>query len=148
MYVLARTVPYLYPYNTISIYIMSEPTIEAVAIALVVDSSLTIASEWIRILTEYVVPMLKRLGGVFSKYPVSLVYHAHCSLNLALVSSRSDHIRHRRRASVTSHRQTLLFSRWDCHEGTTRDSERSRTWADRERRRGGNGSFGGSNCRY
>lgn len=41
---------------------MSTPATEVVAVACVVESSLILASEWSRVLVDYVFPLLKRLG--------------------------------------------------------------------------------------
>lgn len=41
---------------------MSTSTIELVAVACVVESSLVLASEWSRVLVDYISPLLKRLG--------------------------------------------------------------------------------------
>jgi hypothetical protein len=47
---------------------------EAVAIALLVDSSFVVATEWIHVLMEYIAPMLKRLGESYSGYQVCGLY--------------------------------------------------------------------------
>jgi hypothetical protein len=49
---------------------MADPGI--LAVACVVDSSLTLAAEWSLILTEYISPLLKRLSEVYLGYQVLL----------------------------------------------------------------------------
>lgn len=47
------------------------PETDLVAVACVVESSLTLATEWTRILFDYVSPMLKRLNEIHNGYQVT-----------------------------------------------------------------------------
>lgn len=49
---------------------VQESSIDLVAVACVVDSSLLLASEWSRILIEYVYPLLKRLNELHPSHQV------------------------------------------------------------------------------
>jgi len=60
---------------------------DMVAVACVVESSLIVASEWTRVLTEYISPLLKRLHEIHSDCQVRLryeqadkyIFHSPCS---------------------------------------------------------------------
>jgi len=43
---------------------------DLLAVACVVDASLSLATEWTRIVTGYIIPMLKRLNEAYSGYQV------------------------------------------------------------------------------
>lgn len=45
------------------------------AVVCVVESSLTLASEWLRVLVEYVSPMLKRLHDAFTGHQVCILFY-------------------------------------------------------------------------
>jgi hypothetical protein len=47
-----------------------EPNADLVAVACVVEASLLLASEWPRILTEYIFPLLKRLNELHPTHQV------------------------------------------------------------------------------
>lgn len=47
-----------------------EPSVDLVAVACVVEASLLLASEWSRILIEYVYPLLKRLSEIHPAHQV------------------------------------------------------------------------------
>lgn len=53
----------------------SETSTDLVAVACVVEASLLLASEWSRVLIEYVYPLLKRLYEVHPSHQVYLVYY-------------------------------------------------------------------------
>ncbi|KAG6373305.1 hypothetical protein JVT61DRAFT_6443 [Boletus reticuloceps] len=68
-----------------------EPSADLVAVACVVDASLLLASEWSRVLIEYVYPLLKRLHELYPSHQFSLAFVTYASADtrpLPLLSRR------------------------------------------------------------
>lgn len=101
---------------------MSEsPSADLVAVACVVEASLLLASEWSRVLIEYVYPLLKRLNELHPSHQVlGVPFSLTASDDDSVVPSSVCDIWCCRHKATTSSLQEILCSPLSRHKGTSR----------------------------
>jgi hypothetical protein len=134
---------------------MPEPSSSGVvAISLVVDSSLTVATEWIFILVNYVAPMLKRLGECFPRNAVRFTQSSAC-IGMVATDNRSHlvSVSHRRlwssgHTSNSTHIQAFLRPAAACDTGIAKEPKCDGAGSNRLYGGNGDGRPGGVGRRH